>query len=57
MPVETDCDQKSTGSNFASALSCELFSHSFSHSPSDGTVTSAYFAYARCTALELCPNA
>ena len=32
-------------------------SRGFSQSASDGTVTSAFFAYARCTALELCPNA
>ena len=50
-------DRKSTGSNFGCALRCEFFSHSFSQSSSDGTVTSACFAYARCTALELWPNA
>src|ERR1039457_7133371 len=39
-------DRKSTGSNFGCTLRCELFSHSFSQSSSDGTVTSACFAYA-----------
>ena len=45
------------GSNFGCTLRCEFFPHSFSQSSSDGTVTSACFAYARCTALELWPNA
>ena len=49
--------RKSTGSNFGCALRCGFSCQSFSQSSSDGTVTSACFAYARCTALELCPNA
>jgi hypothetical protein len=39
-------DQKSTGNNFGCALRCEFFSHSFSQSSSDGTVTSACYEQA-----------
>ncbi len=55
--MATNGDRKSTGSNFGCTLYFEFFPHSFSQSSSDGTVTSACFAYARCTVLELCPNA
>ena len=67
------CTRKSTGNNFGGAMTpptasfplCALSSalcpaprsHSFSQSSSDGTATSACFAYTRCTALELWPNA
>jgi hypothetical protein len=34
------------GSNFGCTLRCEFFSHSFSQSASDGTVTSACFEQA-----------
>src|ERR1019366_4806738 len=50
-------DLKSAGSNLGGALRCGFSCQSFSQSASDGTVTSACLAYARCTALELCPNA
>src|ERR1035437_7275743 len=50
-------DRKPTGSNLGCTLRWGFSCQSFSQSASDGTVTSACFAYARCTALELCPNA
>jgi light-regulated signal transduction histidine kinase (bacteriophytochrome) len=43
--VAASGDRKSTGSNFRCALRCGFSCQSFSQSSSDGTVTSACFAY------------
>jgi hypothetical protein len=40
--------RKSIGSNFGCTLRCEFFSHSFSQSSSDGTVTSACYEQGSC---------
>src|ERR1035438_5211186 len=53
----TTANLKFTGNNFGCTVRCGCSCQSFSQSASDGTVTSACFAYARCTALELWPHA
>ena len=49
-------DRKSTGTSFGSAGRSEFFTHSFSQSSSDGTVTSACWAHVLRAAAIPCPE-